>query len=75
MTSKESLAMYHRVANNISMIPDDSKHYEIIKKDLEVLDILKDVFNYQSIQDFLEHLSTEQCDILKEFYENQKVNK
>lgn len=52
MTSEESLEMYHRVANNISIIPDDSKHYETIKKDLErleklekVIEILKDKAN------------------------------
>ena len=41
LSSKESLEMYHRIACHHSVIVDDSNHYETIKKDLEVLDILK----------------------------------
>ena len=41
MTSKESLEMYHRVVCDQSVIVDDSRHYETIKKDLDVLDMLK----------------------------------
>lgn len=41
MTNKESLEMYHRVACHQSVIVDDSNHYETIKKNLDVLDILK----------------------------------
>lgn len=43
LSSKESLEMYHRVACHQSVIVDDSSHYETIKKDLEVLEKLKDV--------------------------------
>lgn len=32
MTSKESLEMYHRVVCDQSVIVDDSRHYETIKK-------------------------------------------
>ena len=41
LSSKEALEMYHRVACYQSVIVDDSNHYETIKKDLEVLEILK----------------------------------
>ena len=41
MNSKEALEMYHRVACYHNYIVDDSSHYETIKKDLEVLEILK----------------------------------
>ena len=45
MNSKESLEMYHRVACHQSVIIDDSRHYETIKKDLDTLEILKKVVN------------------------------
>ena len=41
MNSKESLEMYHRVACHQSVIIDDSRHYETIKKDLEILEYLE----------------------------------
>lgn len=41
LSSKEALEMYHRVACYHNYIVDDSSHYETIKKDLEVLEIIK----------------------------------
>ena len=40
----------------------------IIEKDLEVLDILKNVFNYKSIQQFIDSMSKEQWLKIKEWY-------
>ena len=41
LSSKEALEMYHRVACHQSVIIDDSRHYETIKKDLEILEYLE----------------------------------
>lgn len=76
MTSKESLEMYHRVANNIAIIPDDTKHYETIKKDLEVLEIIKEhkLLNYVIKNKKcanMYHLSTNEIKDLKEWLENE----
>ena len=43
LSSKEALEMYHRVACYQSVIVDDSRHYETIKKDLERLEKLENV--------------------------------
>lgn len=40
----------------------------IIEKDLEVLEILKNVFNYKSIQQFIDSMSKEQWFKIKEWY-------
>lgn len=40
----------------------------VIEKDLEVLDILKNVFNYKSIQQFIDSMSKEQWLKIKEWY-------
>ena len=40
----------------------------IIEKDLEVLEILKNVFNYKSIQQFIDSMSKEQWLKIKEWY-------
>ena len=40
----------------------------IIEKDLEVLDILKNVFNYRSIQQFIDSMSKEEWFKIKEWY-------
>ena len=40
----------------------------IIEKDLEVLEILKNVFNYKSIQQFIDSISKEQWLKIKEWY-------
>lgn len=41
MNSKEALENYHSMACYQSVIVDDTSHYEAIKKDLEILDIIK----------------------------------
>ena len=45
---------------------------EVIEKDLEVLEILKRVFNYKSVQKFVEDTSAEEFFIIKEWLENGK---
>ena len=42
----------------------------VIEKDLEVLEILKKVFNYKSVQKFVEDTSTDEFFIVKEWLEN-----
>ena len=41
---------------------------DTIEKDLEVLEILKNVFNYKSIQQFIDSMSKEQWLKIKEWY-------
>ena len=45
---------------------------EVIEKDLEVLEILKKVFNYKSVQKFVEDTSADEFFIVKEWLENGK---
>lgn len=42
--------------------------YEIIKKDLEILEILKRMFNYKSIQKFIEDMSKEEWFKIEEWH-------
>lgn len=42
----------------------------VIEKDLEVLEILKKVFNYKSVQKFVEDTSADEFFILKEWLNN-----
>ena len=44
--------------------------YDIVMKDLEVLDIFKRVFNYKSIQKFIEDMSKEEWIKIKEWLGN-----
>ena len=44
----------------------------VIEKDLEVLEILKKVFNYTSVQKFVDDTSAEEFFIVKEWLENGK---
>ena len=44
---------------------------DTIEKDLEVLDIFKRVFNYKSIQKFIEDMSKEEWIKIKEWLENE----
>ena len=44
--------------------------YDIVIKDLEVLDIFKRVFNYKSIQKFIEDMSKEEWIKIKEWLGN-----
>lgn len=43
---------------------------EVIEKDLEVLEILKKVFNYKSVQKFVEDTSADEFFIVKEWLNN-----
>ena len=43
---------------------------EVIENDLEVLEILKKVFNYKSVQKFVEDTSADEFFIVKEWLEN-----
>ena len=80
LSSKESLEMYHRIACHQSVIVDDSSHYETIKKDLEVLDILKNesdskrIIERDGIVSF--HLdmilTTDNYNKIKDWLENEK---
>ena len=45
---------------------------EVIEKDLEVLEILKRVFNYKSVQKFVEDTSADEFFIVKEWLKNDK---
>lgn len=42
----------------------------VIEKDLEVLEILKKIFNYKSVQKFVEDTSAEEFFIIKEWLKN-----
>ena len=42
----------------------------VIEKDLEVLEILKKVFNYKSVQQFVEDTSADEFFIVKEWLKN-----
>ena len=47
----------------------------VIEKDLEVLEILKKVFNYKSVQKFVEDTSADEFFIVKEWLENDNFKK
>lgn len=75
MNSEEALGRIkksHRIAMACLGIdkPDieTEKAIKIIEKDLEVLEILKNVFNYKSIQQFIDSMSKEEWLKIKEWY-------
>ena len=82
MTSKEALYL---LMTNQKKVRDDFKFidlnthekvsieecYDIVIKDLEVLDIFKRVFNYKSIQKFIEDMSKEEWIKIKEWLEDE----
>ena len=82
MTSNEALYL---LMTNQKKVRDDFKFidlnthekvsieecYDIIIKDLEVLDIFKRVFNYKSIQKFIEDMSKEEWIKIKEWLKNE----
>lgn len=81
MTSKDclDLLMYNqkKVKNGFEFVNLKTKErltiddcYEIIERDLEVLEILKGVFNYKSVQKFLESLTSDQFFKIKDWLEN-----
>lgn len=45
---------------------------EVIENDLEVLEILKKVFNYKSVQKFVEDTSADEFFIVKEWLNNDR---
>ena len=82
MTSKDALYL---LMTNQKKVRDDFKFinlntheevsieecYDIIIKDLEVLDIFKRVFNYKSIQKFIEDMSKEEWIKIKEWLKHE----
>ncbi len=75
MTSKEALSDLLNVADYCLEEEERKqikKEYKIILKDLEILEILKRVFNYKSIQKFIEDMSVEEWFKIKEWLENGK---
>ena len=44
----------------------------VIEKDLEILEILKKVFNYKSVQKFVEDTSADEFFIVKEWLNNDR---
>ena len=66
MTSKEA---FKELKENAQEICEwELVRLNIIEKDLEVLEILKNVFNYKSIQQFIDSMSKEQWFKIKEWY-------
>lgn len=66
MTSKEA---FKELKENAQEICEwELVRLNIIEKDLEVLEILKNVFNYKSIQQFIDSMSKEQWLKIKEWY-------
>ena len=66
MTSKEA---FKELKENAQEICEwELVRLNIIAKDLEVLEILKNVFNYKSIQQFIDSMSKEQWLKIKEWY-------
>ena len=66
MTSKELIEKIKHIG-----IEEWRLAIEKIEKDLEVLDIFKRVFNYKSIQKFIEDMSKEEWIKIKEWLENE----
>ena len=66
MTSKEA---FKELKENAQEICEwELVRLNIIEKDLKVLEILKNVFNYKSIQQFIDSMSKEQWLKIKEWY-------
>ena len=79
MTSKDALYL---LMTNQKKVRDDFKFidlnthekvsieecYDIVIKDLEILEIFKRVFNYKSIQKFIDSMSKEEWLKIKEWY-------
>ena len=62
---KELQIQYDKVLKERNELEKENK---LLKKDLEVLEILKNVFNYKSIQQFIDSMSKEQWLKIKEWY-------
>ena len=72
MTSKDALRLLETrcrfYAQDNDELQETYEAREKIEKDLEVLEILKNVFNYKSIQQFIDSMSKEQWLKIKEWY-------
>ena len=62
---KELQIQYDKVLKDRNKL---KKENELLKKDLEVLEIFKRVFNYKSIQQFIDSMSKEEWFKIKEWY-------
>lgn len=60
ITSKEALSNILFIASVIGNRERINEFGNIIEKDLEVLEIIKDVFNYKSVQKFVDDMTKEQ---------------
>lgn len=66
MTSKEA---FKELKENAQEICEwELVRLNIIEKDLEVLDIFKRVFNYKSVQQFIDSMNKEEWLKIKEWY-------
>ena len=80
MTSKEALnyllinseELYTQYEEDEKFYLDAVELYNIVLKDLEVLEILKKVFNYKSVQKFVEDTSADEFFKVKEWLENDR---
>lgn len=78
MTSKEALnyllvnseELYSQYEEDEKFYLDAVELYNIVLKDLEILDILKKVFNYKSVQKFVENMTKDEFFKVKEWLEN-----
>ena len=80
MTSKEALKylladseeLYTQYEEDEKFYLNAVELYNIVLKDLEVLEILKKVFNYKSVQKFVEDTSADEFFKVKEWLENDR---
>ena len=70
MTSEEALMILFASNNYNGNYQELIEANEKLEKDLEVLKILKKVFNYKSVQKFIEEISVDEFFILKEWLGN-----
>lgn len=72
MTSKEALEIllvgYYNNANYQDVIEAREK----LEKDLEVLEIIKNVFNYRSVQKFVDNMTKDEFFTVQEWLESDK---
>lgn len=71
MTSDEALMILFTSDNYNGNYQELIEAREKLEKDLEVLKILKKVFNYKSVQKFVEDTSADEFFIVKEWLENE----
>lgn len=66
MNSKEALGSFIELTSL-----NFDEEIDAIKKDLEILEILKDIFNYKTIQKFVDKLTADEFFKIKEWLENE----